>query len=143
MTTTISGTTITFVDGSAWGGAAGGVTPDTNSSNTATSYNIGYLALANTIFVVGGGGFYTAGIMAWGLNRSNYSSSLYDATGNPAGVFINTAAVPSSYLGSQDFYMFASGTYGVVAGTWRGRGQALNTGLYQYLGNFVLLERVA
>ena len=142
MTTTISGTTITFVDGSAWGGAAGGVTPDTNSSNTATSYNVGYLAFANTVFSAGGG-FTGSGNVAWGLSRSNWSSPLFDATNNPAGVYVNTTTV-NAYLGSQNFYLSSNqGGAGVTAGTWRGRGQALNTGLYQYLGNFVLLERVA
>lgn len=144
MTTTISGSTITFVDGSTWTGAAGGVTPDTNSSNTAVSYQLGYLAFANTVFSVNGG-FMAAGVVAWGLSRSNYSHTAYDAATNPAGVYLNTLNAVNSYLGSQNFYISVNtaAAWGTAAGTWRGRGQAVNTGLYQYLGNFVLLERVA
>lgn len=142
MATTISGSTITFVDGSTWAGAAGGVTPDYNTSRTATAYNVGYLAFANTIFTAGGG-FNAAGVFAWGLSRSNYSSTYYDASGAAAPV-VNTVAAADAYLGSQNFYFINNqGGAGICAGTWRGRGQAVNTGLYQYLGNFVLLERVA
>jgi hypothetical protein len=143
MTTTISGTTVTFTDGSTWAGANGTVTPDYNTSRTATAYNVGYLAFANTVFSAGGG-FTGSGTIAWGLSRSNWASPFFDASGNPAGVYVNTTAAAGDYLGSQNFYIANNqGGLGVTAGTWRGRGQALNTGLYQYLGNFVLLERVA
>lgn len=145
MTTTISGTTITFTDGSTWTGANGALIVDNNSATTATAYNVGYLAFANTVFAAGGG-FTAAGNFAWGLSRSNWTSPFFDATGNPAAVYVNTVNAVDAYLGSQSFYVAGSsqgGGVGVVAGTWRARGQALNTGLYQYLGNFVLLERVA
>jgi hypothetical protein len=141
MTITIDGTNITFVDGSTFNGAntASQLVPDTNSSNTASVYNVGYLALANTIFVPNGGGFYYAGIIVWGLNQPSYASSLYPGP-TSQGPAINTTAPVNDYLGSQDFYVLGGP---ICAGTWRGRGNAVNTGLYQYYGNFVLLERVA
>jgi len=143
MATSISGSTITFTDGSTWAGANGTVTPDNNSSRTATAYNIGYLAFANTVFSAGGG-FWSAGTFSWGLSRTNYASWLYDAAGAPHVPYVNTVNSAESYLGSQNFYIQQNqGGAGACAGTWRARGQAVNTGLYQYLGNFVLLERVA
>jgi hypothetical protein len=144
MAITFTGTTGTFSDGSTQTGSypSGVITPDYNTSNTSQSYNVGYLAFANTVFLAGSG-YYNSGLFAWGLNRPNYSSSLYDSSS--ANVpFVNLVNSASAYSGSQSFYLFTnqSGTGG-CAGTWRARGQALNTGLYQYYGNFVLLERVA
>ena len=143
MANSILGSTITFTDGSTWAGANGTVTPDYNTANTATSYNVGYLAFANTVFSAGGG-FWPSGTFSWGLSRTNYASYLYDASGGPHVPYVNTTAAANAYLGSQSFYMQNNQAgAGVCAGTWRARGQAVNTGLYQYLGNFVLLERVA
>jgi hypothetical protein len=142
MTTTITGSTITFTDGSTWAGANGTLTVDGNSATTATSYNVGYLAFANTVFTAGGG-FNGSGVLSWGLNRPNPSHAFADY--NSAGtVAVNTTAASNAYLGSQSFYIGNNqGGAGFCAGTWRGRGHAMNTGLFQYLGNFVLLERVA
>jgi hypothetical protein len=145
MTTTITGTTVTFTDGSTWGGANGALTPDTNSSRTSLSYNVGYLAFANTVFSAGAG-FSTAGVNSWGLNRDRFTSVYYDtAQFTSAQVFVNVGNTYNAYLGSQNFYIMtvALAAGDRAAGTWRGRGHAMNTGLYQYLGNFVLLERVA
>ena len=144
MTTTIDGTNITFVDGSAFNGAntASQLVPDTNSSETATTYNVGYLAFANTVFSAGGG-FIASGAWAFGLNKSlgAFSASATSGTMPPV---VNTTLANNAYTGSQNFYMFNNqGGAGLAAGTWKYRGQALNTGLYQYYGNFLLLERVA
>ena len=145
MTTTISGTTVTFTDGSTWGGANGTLTPDTNTSRTSLSYNVGYLAFANTVFAAGAG-FYPAGVNNWGLNRDRFASTYFDTASMAASpVYVNIGNAYNAYLGSQNFYIqtIALAAGDRAAGTWRGRGHAMNTGIYQYLGNFVLLERVA
>jgi len=143
MTTTIDGTNITFVDGSAFNGAntASQLVPDTNSSETATTYNIGYLAFANTVFSAGGG-FIASGAWAFGLNKSLGAFSLSASSGTMY-PYVNSTQAANAYTGSQNFYMFNAQGTGPCAGTWKYRGQALNTGLYQYYGNFLLLERVA
>jgi hypothetical protein len=139
MTTTIDGTNITFVDGSAWNGTTGGVSPDTNTSRTTQSVNVGYLGLMNTVFVANTGGFYGAGTFYWGLNRSysgasNYGGYVYPNLNQP----YNDAR-----LGSQSFFAYNNFSYQAMSGTWRARGQATSRGIYQNYGNFVLVERVA
>lgn len=143
MTTTIDGTNITFVDGSAWSGSAGGVTPDYNSSNTATSFNIGHLILSNTIFASNGGGYNSGGLASWPLNSTQYYA-YYLVLFAGSGPFTNvTYAASDSRLGSQSYYVLSVNGTGQLAGTWRGRGQATAAGVYQYYGYFTLLERVA
>jgi hypothetical protein len=146
MTTTIDGTNITFVDGSTFTGAntASQLVPDTNSSETATSFNVGYLALTNTIFYIGGG-FISAGRVTWGLNQGAYALD-YAGVASATVPQVNLVGNSSDYLGHQNFYLFgssSSGVSGLCAGTWKPRGHAMNTGIYQNFGNFVLLERVA
>jgi|FreactcultureFD7_1027221.scaffolds.fasta_scaffold37351_2 prepilin-type processing-associated H-X9-DG protein len=149
MTTTIDGTNITFVDGSVWNGTQGALTPDGNSSNTATSFNIGHIILANTIFTANYGGFTSGGYGSWPLN-ANFTYFYYSNSGvaNPPYANLNYGA-NDARLGSQSYYIYnspysiGSSTSAGLAGTWRGRGQATAAGVYQYYGYFTLLERVA
>ena len=143
MATTISGSTITFTDGSTWAGATPSVAPDTNTSNTATSYNVGYLAFGNTIFIanLGYSSYYLPGSIYCGLNNSTLWK-------NNVGVTTLVVGVNTSYggtvqdFGSQCFYM-AGTSSSAAAGTWRFRGQAVSKGINQTNGNFALAERVA
>jgi hypothetical protein len=146
MATTISGTTVTFTDGSTWGGANGTLTPDTNTSRTSQSYNIGHLILANTIFNANGSGYTSGSFWLYALNMTNqgyYSAGL----GFPAGTYsqvpkVNTLLpADDSRHGSQSYFII--GGTGDLAGSWRARGMACGAGINQINGFFVLLERVA
>jgi hypothetical protein len=142
MATTISGSNITFTDGSTWAGATPGVVPDTNSSNTATSYNVGYLAFGNTVFIanVGYSSYYLPGSIYCGLNNTTVWKSNTGAITLVVGVN-NSYPATAQDFGSQCFYM--AGGYPAAAGTWRFRGQAVAKGINQDKGNFALAERVA
>jgi hypothetical protein len=150
MATTISGTTVTFTDGSTWGGANGALTPDGNTSRTSQSYNIGHIILANTIFYANQQSFSVGGSLLWELNSTNR----FYFVGNPyaGAAFTNRAPGVNTTLaadhprhGSQSY--FALGNYtdgtGGLAGSWRARGMACGAGINQALGFFVLMERVA
>ena len=144
MTTTISGTTVTFTDGSTWGGANGGLTPDGNTSRTSQSFNIGHIILANCIFSANATGFQYGGTNFWSLNVVNSWFNIYGfISTNPPGANI-TYAADDSRLGSQSYYALGNnGQNGVLAGSWRARGQACGAGINQTNGYFVLMERVA
>lgn len=144
MATTISGTTVTFTDGSTWGGANGTLTPDTNTSRTSQSYNIGHIILANTIFNGNSSGFSTGGSYVFAMNKTNsmyYTGRYtypYETAVSPA-VNISFPADDSRH-GSQSYFALGSGN---LAGSWRARGMACGAGINQTNGYFVLLERVA
>lgn len=144
MATTISGTTVTFTDGSTWGGANGALTPDGNTSRTSQSYNIGHIILANTIFNANQNGFTTGGSYVWALNMVNqawytgrFTYPNYTAL-TPA---VNTAfSANDSRHGSQSYFALGNGN---LAGSWKARGMACGAGINQTNGYFVLMERVA
>lgn len=144
MATTISGTTVTFTDGSTWGGANGTLTPDTNTSRTATSFNIGHIILANTIFNANSTGFSTGGSYVFAMNMTNamyytgrYTYAFVQATSPAANTLL---PANDSRHGSQSYFALGSGN---LAGSWRARGMACGAGINQTNGYFVLLERVA
>lgn len=144
MATTISGTTVTFTDGSTWGGANGALTPDANTARTAQSFNIGHLILANMIFYANTVGFMSGGRFFYGLNGVNkYYIDFGISGGNPA-VNINFPVTDSRH-GSQSYFALGDGGtgVGVLSGTWKSRGQACGAGINQTNGYFVLMERVA
>ena len=145
MVTTISGTTVTFTDGSTWGGATGSITPDTNTSRTSESYNVGHLILANCIFTANSEGFTSGGRVFWALNASNQFYSIDTGFTNvpPAVNTTATFAVDHPRHGSQSYFALSSIGPGRLAGTWKNRGQACGAGINQTNGYFVLLERVA
>ena len=146
MATTISGTTVTFTDGSTWGGANGTLTPDNNTVRTGTTFNIGHIILANTIFNANSSGFFPGSYWLYALNMTNQGH--YTAGfGFPAGTYpqvpkVNTL-IPAndSRHGSQSYFII--GGPGDLAGSWRARGMACGAGINQINGFFVLLERVA
>ena len=147
MVTTISGTTITFTDGSTWGGANGTLTPDTNTSRTSQSFNIGHIILGNCIFRANTVGYSVGGQYLWALNNTD---SFY-FTGNPGAGATMVSGYPAanisipaddSRLGSQSYYALG-GPGGTLTGSWRARGMACAAGINQTNGFFVLLERVA
>jgi hypothetical protein len=148
MVTTISGTTVTFTDGSTWGGANGALTPDGNTARNSQSYDIGHLILANTIFTPNNTGFQIGGDQIFALNMTN--QGYYTGRYAPAGVYTIGPSVNTSFAadhprhGSQSYYAL-SGAYGGnnVSGTWRTRGMACGTGINQTNGYFLLWERVA
>lgn len=152
MTTTISGTTVTFTDGSTWGGANGALTPDTNSSQISQSFSIGHLILGNTIFTGNFPAYSAGGTSVFAMNKTNsaYYSGQY-AAGNEYTVSPAVNLPASSGFtfdhprhGNQSY--FALGGYngvGALAGSWRVRGMACGAGINQTNGYFVLLERVA
>jgi len=144
MATSISGTTVTFTDGSTWGGATGSIVPDTNTSRTSQSYNIGHLILANTIFNANILGFTTGGSYVFAMNMTNamYYTGRYTYPSvqsvSPA-VNVSFSAEDSRH-GSQSYFALGPGN---LAGSWRARGMACGAGINQTVGYFVLLERVA
>lgn len=144
MATTISGSNITFTDGSTWAGATPSVPVDNNSSNTATSYQVGYLAFGNTVFLANQlnyGTYYIPGYIYCGINTSNLWKSGVGVVSVTVGV--NTTGAPGLQdYGSQCFYM-AGTVSSAAAGTWKFRGQAVQKGINQDKGNFALAERVA
>ena len=143
MVTTISGTTVTFTDGSTWGGANGTLTPDANTDRTATSFNIGHIVLSNCIFSGNTTGFMSGGTNSWALNASNqwYNGFLYGyGSGSP--VANSVFAANDSRHGSQSYFALG-GPYGYLTGTWKNRGMAMGAGINQTNGYFVLQERVA
>lgn len=145
MTTTISGSAVTFSDGSTWAGGNGIVVPDQNTSRAATAYNIGYLAFANCIFFANsnyGNYGFNAGSLRAGLNI-NYITR-FDGY-QYYGVSVNTAyAADLRDFGSQSFYVIlVNSQTGNCAGTWKYRGHGLSRGLNFNYGNFALVERVA
>jgi len=146
MATTISGTTVTFTDGSTWGGANGALTPAPNTVRTDTSFNIGHLILANTIFNANTTGYEAGSFWLFALNMTNqgyYSAGL----GFPAGTYPkvpkvnNLIAYNDARHGSQSYFII--GGTNDLAGSWRARGMACGAGINQINGFFVLLERVA
>ena len=144
MATTISGTTVTFTDGSTWGGANGTLTPDVNTSRTSQSYNIGHIILANTIFNANQNGFITGGSYVWALNMVN--QAWYTGRFAPANYTALTPAVNTAFSandarhGSQSYFALGNGN---LAGSWKARGMACGAGINQTNGYFVLMERVA
>jgi hypothetical protein len=142
MATTISGTTVTFTDGSTWGGANGGLTVDGNTSRPATNFNTGHIILANCIFNANQSGFSSGGTIFWALNTNNSYYGIYFGTVN-VGPGVNNESVftfDNSRHGSQSY--FALGPQN-VAGVWKNRGMACGAGINQTNGYFVLMERVA
>jgi len=144
MATSISGTTVTFTDGSTWGGATGSLTPDTNTSRTSQSYNIGHIILANTIFNANGSGFSTGGSFVFAMNMTNsmyYTGRYTYANVQNVSPAVNVSLpADDSRHGSQSYFALGSGN---MAGSWRARGMACGAGINQTNGYFVLLERVA
>ena len=143
MTTTISGTTVTFTDGSTWGGANGTLTPDTNTDRISQSFNVGHIILANCIFNANNVGYESGGIMFWALNSANSYFHIYAGTVNLAPKANISIAADDSRHGSQSYFARGAGPSGDLAGTWRARGQACGAGINQTNGYFVLMERVA
>lgn len=143
MATTISGTTVTFTDGSTWGGANGTLTPDSNTSRTSLDFNIGHIILANCIFPANQLGFTSGGRTFWALNTNNQFYSIDYGYNNlpPAANTVNAADHPRH--GSQSYFALSSSGTGRLTGTWKNRGQACGAGINQTNGYFVLLERVA
>ena len=148
MATTISGTTVTFTDGSTWGGANGALTVDGNTDRAAQSFNVGHIILANTIFTPNNTGFTPGGTSVWALNMTNqaYYTGQYGppnvySTGPSTNTFF---AVDHPRHGNQSYFAL-TGIYGSwnLAGSWRARGMACGAGINQTNGYFVLLERVA
>lgn len=142
MATTISGTTVTFTDGSTWGGANGTLAVDANTDRTATSFNIGHIILSNCIFSGNVAGYNSGGTNAWALNASNqwYNGFNY-GYGNGTPAANNVFAANDSRHGSQSYFAL-SGSNALV-GTWKNRGMAMGAGINQTNGYFVLQERVA
>jgi len=146
MTTTITGSTITFTDGSTWGGSTGSVVPDTNTDRSSQSYNIGHLILANTIFTANADGFSTGGTSVFSMNITNaaYYTGRYTYPNvysvSPAVNTQATFAYNHPTQGSQSYFALGPGN---LAGSWRARGMACGAGINQTNGYFVLLERVA
>jgi hypothetical protein len=144
MATTISGTTVTFTDGSTWGGANGGLSPDGNTDRTSQSYNIGHIILANTIFNANQLGFSTGGSYVWALNSVNQSwytgrfTYPFSVAMTPAVNTLYPANEPRH--GSQSYFALGNGN---LSGSWRARGMACGAGINQTVGYFVLMERVA
>lgn len=144
MATTISGTTVTFTDGSTWGGATGSVVPDTNTANNAQSFNVGHLILANCIFSANNLGFESGGLIFWALNMPNSYYHIYAGVVNLAPAANTTFAANDSRHGSQSYFARGAGSgTGTLSGTWKARGQACGAGINQTNGYFVLMERVA
>jgi len=150
MATTISGTTVTFTDGSTWGGANGsdpvwgGLIVAPNTARTDTAFNIGHIILANCIFAVNTLGYEPGGYIFWSLNSANSYFHIYAGTVNfaPAANIVYAADDPRH--GSQSYFARGSGAgTGTLAGTWKARGQACGAGINQTVGYFVLMERVA
>jgi hypothetical protein len=141
MTTTISGTTVTFTDGSTWGGANGTLTPDSNTDRVSQSFNLGHIILANCIFSANNLGFESGGVIFWALNAANSYYHIYAGTVNNAPSANISFSANDSRHGSQSY--FARGGTGTLSGTWRARGQACGAGINQTNGYFVLMERVA
>jgi hypothetical protein len=158
MTTTISGSAVTFTDGSVWGGANGSdpvwggliVAPNTNRADT--SFNIGHVILANCIFNANNGGFTTGGITFWALNSTNSYYHIYAGMINRGPAANVTTPTSPSYFpadhpahGSQSYFALGDPgiTNGGLVGTWKARGQACAAGINQTNGYFVLMERVA
>lgn len=142
MATTISGTTVTFTDGSTWGGDIGSITPDTNTDRTSASFNIGHIILANCIFSGNAAGFMSGGTNAWALNAANqwYNGFVY-GYGNGTPAANNVFAANDARHGSQSYFALSGSN--ALTGTWRNRGMAMGAGINQTNGYFVLLERVA
>lgn len=144
MATTISGSTVTFTDGSVWNGTVGSLTPDSNTSRTSQSYNIGHIILANTIFNANGSGYSSGGTWVFAMNKTNsmyYTGQYtypYEQAVSPA-VNVSLPADDPRH-GSQSYFALGSGN---LAGSWRARGMACGAGINQTNGYFVLLERVA
>ena len=143
MATTISGTTVTFTDGSTWGGANGDLTPDSNTSRTSQSFNIGHIILANCIFAANTAGFEHGGYTFWALNSSNSYYHIYVGTVNLGPKANIVYAANESRHGSQSYFARGTGPSGDLTGTWKARGQACGAGINQTNGYFVLMERVA
>jgi len=143
MATTITGSTITFTDGSTWGGATGSLVPDTNTDRTSTSYNIGHIILANCIFPANQLGFTSGGICFWALNTNNQFYSIITGFNDLPPAVNNSYPANDNRHGSQSYFALSSPGPGRLAGTWKNRGQACGAGINQTNGYFVLMERVA
>jgi hypothetical protein len=145
MATTISGTTVTFTDGSTWGGANGALTPDGNTSRTSQDFNIGHIVLANCIFLGNQTGFVSGGRRFWALNTNNQYYSIDFGYANTPPAVNTTASFPVNdpRHGSQSYFALGSSGSGLLTGTWKNKGMACGAGINQTNGYFVLLERVA
>jgi hypothetical protein len=145
MTTTISGTSVTFFDGSSFNGTYAGAenqslgplaTQTDATSEFASAYNIGTLLFAVNFFYSGNSPTGPGGspLSMWGLNQTatNYGQA--------------TPVSASGYY-SEDYLkpkmVFANGGVGnALAGTWKGRGNAYNRGS-QFFLNITMIERIA
>ena len=152
MATSISGTTVTFTDGSTWGGANGsdpvwgGLIVAPNTVRTDTSFNIGHVILANCIFNANVSGYEPGGYTFWALNSSNSYYHIFAGPVNFAPAVNTTVnfAFNDPRHGSQSYFARGSGSgTGTLVGTWKARGQACGAGINQTNGYFVLMERVA
>ena len=143
MATSISSTTVTFTDGSTWGGANGTLTPAPNTGRTDTSFNIGHIILGNCIFNANTAGYEPGGYTFWALNSANSYYHIYAGPVNLGPKANISYAADDSRHGSQSYFARGGGPSGALDGTWKARGQACGAGINQTLGYFVLLERVA
>ena len=144
MATTISGTTVTFTDGSVWNGTVGSLTPAPNTNRVDTSFNIGHIILANCIFSANNLGFENGGYIFWALNAANSYYHIYAGPVNLAPAANTTFAADDARHGSQSYFARGNGSgTGTLVGTWKARGQACGAGINQTNGYFVLMERVA
>jgi hypothetical protein len=145
MVTTISGTTVTFTDGSTWGGATGSVVPDTNTARTSESYNIGHLILSNCVFTANSNGFGPGGRYFWAINANNQFYGIDNGFTDVPPAVNTTATFPVDHPrhGNQSYFALSSIGPGRLAGTWKNRGMACGAGINQTNGYFVLQERVA
>jgi hypothetical protein len=145
MATTISGTTVTFTDGSTWGGANGTLTPAANTGRTDSVFNIGHLILSNCIFTANSGGFASGGRTFWALNTDNQYYSIDSGYFNRPPAVNDTSSFPVDHPrhGNQSYFALSSIGPGQLTGTWKNRGMACGAGINQTNGYFVLQERVA
>lgn len=142
MATTISGSTVTFTDGSTWGGANGALTPDGNTSRVSQSYNIGHLILSNCIFY-SRSGYSAGGNHVWPLNGTIYYVNGGGGVSLPPAVNTSLAANDTRH-GSQSYFALGQNNgLDWLTGTWKNRGMAAGAGINQVVGYFVLQERVA
>ena len=148
MATTISGTTVTFFDGSSFNGTYAGAenqslgplaTQTDATSEFNSAYNIGTLLFAVNIFYANNNPTGPSGspLSMWALNSTttNY--------GNTVPVSANQFYAENSLPYLNPKMVFANGGAGnALAGTWKGRGNAFNRGA-QFRLNITMIERIA
>lgn len=141
MVITIDTTNVNFADGSSFSGNySSPITPDTNTSEFTSAYNIGTLLLSVNFFYAGNNPAGPGGspLTSWNLN--NNATNNGNATPVAASQYYGeTSSTP--YLDPK--MVFSNGGSGIaLAGTWRGRGNPLNRGAQGFL-NVTMIERVA